>query len=188
MKLNQKKNHILLEKIHKKQNKSNYKKHAIIVKYFEDFFDLRKVTINANQGGAGGYTLFTPKERYINYPTKKFMLANLVISMGGRAAEVVLYEKNKPSKTDIVFSDIKNLEVTTGASNDLKHANNIARQYVSLFGLSEDISLSGSTENTKPFLGRELGMGSDKSSEYVKQKTDKMVGELINDAYKLLLI
>ena len=159
--------------------------HAIIVKYFEDFFDLRKVTINANQGGAGGYTLFTPKERYINYPTKKFMLANLVISMGGRAAEVVLYEKNKPSKTDIVFSDIKNLEVTTGASNDLKQANNIARQYVSLFGLSEDISLSGSTENTKPFLGRELGMGGDKSSEYVKQKTDKMVGELINDAYKI---
>tara|TARA_B100000886_G_scaffold327007_1_gene274038 strand:- start:2372 stop:4387 length:2016 start_codon:yes stop_codon:yes gene_type:complete len=161
--------------------------HALTAKYFEEFFDLRKVTINANQGGAGGYTLFTPKERYNNYPTKKFMLANLVVAMGGRAAEVVLYSKNNASKTDIVFSDIDNLEITTGASNDLKQANNIARKYVSIFGTSDDMSVSGNTENTKPFLGRELGMGGDKSSEYVKEKTDKMVGELINDAYKIAL-
>jgi cell division protease FtsH len=161
--------------------------HALTAKYFEEFFDLRKVTINANQGGAGGYTLFTPKERFNSYPTKKFMLANLVVAMGGRAAEVVLYSNKKSSKTDIVFSDIDNLEITTGASNDLKQANNIARRYVSIFGASNDLSISTDTDNTKPFLGRELGLGGDKSSEYAKEKTDKMVAELINDAYKIAL-
>ena len=44
--------------------------HAMMVKYFEEFFDLRKITINANTGGAGGYTLFTPKEFYKVSPPK----------------------------------------------------------------------------------------------------------------------
>ena len=161
--------------------------HALMVQYFNEFFDLRKVTINANQGGAGGYTLFTPKERYINYPTKKFMLANLVIALGGRAAEVVLYGNNNKKDTDIVFQDIKDLEITTGASNDLMQANKIARRYVSVFGLSDDISLSGKPESTQPFLGKELGLGGDKTSEYSKEKTDKMVSEIINNAYKIAL-
>tara|TARA_B100000902_G_C27312277_1_gene919104 strand:+ start:1884 stop:3842 length:1959 start_codon:yes stop_codon:yes gene_type:complete len=161
--------------------------HALMVKYFEEFFDLRKVTINANQGGAGGYTLFTPKERYINYPTKKFMLANLVIALGGRAAEVVLYGNNNKKNTDVVFQDIKDLEITTGASNDLKQANSIARKYVSIFGLSDDISLSGKSDMTQPFLGKELGLGGDKTSEYSKERTDKMVADLINNAYKISL-
>ena len=53
----------------------------MLIKIFDEFFDLRKVTINANQGGAGGYTLFTPKERFNNYPTKKFMLANFATEL-----------------------------------------------------------------------------------------------------------
>ena len=161
--------------------------HALMVQYFKEFFDLRKVTINANQGGAGGYTLFTPKERYINYPTKKFMLANLVIALGGRAAEVVLYGNNNKKDTDIVFQDIKDLEITTGASNDLIQADKIARRYVSVFGLSDDISLSGKPQSAQPFLGKELGLGGDRTSEYSKEKTDKMVAELINNAYKIAL-
>ena len=162
--------------------------HALMVKYFEEFFDLRKVTINANKGGAGGFTLFTPKERYINYPTKKFMLANLVTAMGGRAAEVILYSKNNSTKTDVVFKDIDNLEITTGASNDLKQANSIARQYVSIFGLSDDFALTGQKDlDSQPFLGKELALTSDRSSEYMKEKTDIMVADLINTAYKVAI-
>jgi cell division protease FtsH len=162
--------------------------HALMVKYFEEFFDLRKVTINSNKGGAGGFTLFTPKERYINYPTKKFMLANLVTAMGGRAAEVVLYSKNNVTKTDVVFKDIDNLEITTGASNDLKQANSIARQYVSIFGLSDDFALTGQRDlDSQPFLGKELALTSDRSSEYMKEKTDIMVADLINTAYKVAI-
>ncbi len=160
--------------------------HALMVKYFEEFFDLRKVTINANKGGAGGYTLFTPKERFISYPTKKFMLANLVIALGGRAAEVVLYENNKKKSTDVVFKGIDNLDITTGASNDLKQADNIARKYISLFGLTETGG-STSISNTQPFLGRQLGMGGDQTSEYSKSNIDKKVSELIKSSYGIAL-
>ena len=163
--------------------------HAFMVKYFEEFFDLRKVTINANKGGAGGYTLFTPKERFMSYPTKKYMLANLVIALGGRAAEVHLYSDNKNRDTDVVFKDVKNLDITTGASNDLKQADSIARKYISLFGLSDErSSVNNNVESSsQPFLGRDLALGGDRTSEYSKEKTDKMVNKLITDCYKIAL-
>ncbi len=161
--------------------------HAIMVKYFEEFFDLRKITINSNKGGAGGYTLFTPKERYINYATKKYMLANLVIALGGRAAEVQLFSKNKKKATDVVFKDIQNLDITTGASNDLKQADSIARRYITLFGSDDKVIYSNIVSDSKPFLGKELGMGGDKTSEYVKEATDKKVAKMISDAYHIAL-
>ena len=165
--------------------------HAMMSKYFEEFFDLRKVTINANTGGAGGYTLFTPKEIYTNYPTKKFMLANIVTALGGRAAEVKLFSKNEKRATDVVFKGIKNLDITTGASNDLKQADSIARQYISLFGYSDDELTyncgGGTSDGSQPFLGRELGLGGDRTSEYSKEILDKKVSEVISDAYNIAL-
>ena len=164
--------------------------HAMMVKYFEEFFDLRKVTINANTGGAGGYTLFTPKEYYTKYPTKKFMLANIVTALGGRAAEVKLFSKNEKRTTDVVFKGIKNLDITTGASNDLKQADSIARQYISLFGLGDKESsynVGAISDSSQPFLGRELGLGGDRTSEYSKEILDKKVSELINDSYNIAL-
>ena len=50
--------------------------HTLNALLFKEFFDVRKVTINANTNGAGGYTLFTPKEKYNSYPTKKYLLDN----------------------------------------------------------------------------------------------------------------
>ena len=164
--------------------------HAMMAKYFEEFFDLRKVTINANTGGAGGYTLFTPKEFYTKYPTKKFMLANIVTALGGRAAEVKLFSNNEKRTTDVVFKGVKNLDITTGASNDLKQADSIARQYISLFGYSDEeftYNNGANTQGAQPFLGRELGMGGDKTSEYSKELVDKKVSELINDSYNIAL-
>ena len=48
--------------------------HAITAGLFSEFFDVRKITITSNKGGAGGYTLFTPKEKYNSYPTKNLCL------------------------------------------------------------------------------------------------------------------
>lgn len=72
--------------------------HAIVAKSFHEFVDVRKVTINANNNGAGGYTLFTPKERYVSFPSRKYMFASMVIAMAGRAAEIMLFNKqyNEP--------------------------------------------------------------------------------------------
>ena len=165
----------------------NLDQERIIQEY--EFFNVVKVTIQSNTNGAGGYTLFTTNEYYTNYPTKKFMLANLITAMGGRAAEVILYNKNT-STDDVLnyentslFPDIKDLDITTGASNDLKQANSIARQYVSMFGLSDNIALYDSSDPSMPFLGRDLA-SNNKISEYTKTQIDREVEKLIQFAFE----
>ena len=150
--------------------------HTMMVKLFDDFFDLRKVTINSNHNGAGGYTLFTPKERYANYPTKKFMLANIIVALGGRAAEVMLYKQDNDEdinySDDILFPKVNDLQITTGASNDLKQAHSIARRYVSLFGLGKHIGVYDSRMEETSHM-----------SEYTKETIDKEVKEMVKYAY-----
>ena len=115
--------------------------HTLMALLFKEFFDVRKVTINANTNGAGGYTLFSPKEKYNSYPTKKYLLANLIVSMGGRAAEILLYSKilnnneNVSYSNNKLFRTITNLDITSGASQDLKQSDSLARSYIELFGI-----------------------------------------------------
>lgn len=163
--------------------------HTLVACLFNDIFTVRKVTINANTNGAGGYTLFTMKDRYLNYPTKKSMLAQLMVTLGGRAAETVYFKNigrsdkvNLNYDEDTLFDEFNNLEVTTGASNDLKQASSIARNYVNLFGMDDDYCLSDNSPD-QPFVGRELGMNSNKLSEDTKARVDKEVERIINYAY-----
>ena len=162
--------------------------HALITYLFDDMFDLQRVTINANKNGAGGYTLFTPNEEYDNFQTKKFMLANLLIAMGGRAAEQILFETfitfSDKYNNEVMFTNTPHLDITTGASNDLKQANSIARKYVSLFGMGKNIALYDSTSNSQPFLGRNLATNSDKLSEYSKEEIDREIKDLVQWAYQ----
>lgn len=115
--------------------------HTLTALLFKEFFDVRKVTINANTNGAGGYTLFSPKEKYNSYPTKKYLLANLIVTMGGRAAEILLYSKIMSKNENVSYSNkklfrmINNLDITSGASQDLKQADNLARRYIEIFGI-----------------------------------------------------
>ena len=164
--------------------------HTLVACLFNDIFTVRKVTINANTNGAGGYTLFTMKDRYLNYPTKKSMLAQLMVTLGGRAAETVYFKSiGRSDKVklnydeDTLFDEFNNLEVTTGASNDLKQASSIARNYVNLFGMDDDYCLSDNSPD-QPFIGRELGMNSNKLSEDTKARVDKEVERIINYAYR----
>ena len=164
--------------------------HTLVACLFNDIFTVRKVTINANTNGAGGYTLFTMKDRYLNYPTKKSMLAQLMVTLGGRAAETVYFKSiGRSDKVklnydeDTLFDEFNNLEVTTGASNDLKQASSIARNYVNLFGMDDDYCLSDNSPD-QPFIGRELGMNSNKLSENTKARVDKEVERIINYAYR----
>lgn len=166
--------------------------HALIVGLFREMFDLQKITINSNKNGAGGYTLFTPKDEYNNFPTKRFMLANMIVALGGRAAEVIIYggSMNKTElsyNSKLVFPDINNLDVTTGASNDLKQANSIARKYIGLFGLGKNIGLYDSGDTSQPFLGRQLATNGNKISEYTKQEIDKEIEDLVVYAYEMAI-
>ena len=163
--------------------------HTLIAKLFSDIFDLRKITISANYNGAGGYTLFTANERYAGFPTKRYYLAQLMLSLGGRVAELLLFrdnnrENNNNYSDNELFDGIDNLDITTGASNDLKQANEIARTYINLFGFNDSLGLYENGDQGKPFLGRDLAMSGDKTSEYAKDKLDREVERLINFAYR----
>ena len=161
--------------------------HALIAYLFNDMFDLQRVTINSNKNGAGGYTLFTPNNNYDMFPTKKFIIANLIIALGGRAAEEILFRHNENSslmyKSQKVFNNFDNLEITTGASNDLKQANSLARRFVSLFGMGNKIGLYDNGGDAMPFLGKNLAMNTDKLSEYSKEEIDKEIENLVSWAY-----
>ena len=151
--------------------------HTITALLFRDFFDVRKVTITANTNGAGGYTLFTPKEKFNSYPTKKYLLANLIVIMGGRAAEIILYDKiyNNFEKTNYtnekLFNSMRDLDITTGASGDLKQADNLARKYIELFGYDDgEFTKTIQTPNS-PYLSL---------SENTKSEIDENIIKLLN--------
>ena len=164
--------------------------HALLASLFDDMFDVRKVTINENKNGMGGYTLFTPKERYQKYATKRFLLANLIIALGGRAAEVYLYRKNAtPNVFDkYVFDKFKDLEITTGASNDLIQANKLARDYITQYGFGDNIGIFDSNMNSDlPFMGREMGMNSKSLSENSKCNIEMQISRLVEFAFNKAL-
>ena len=154
--------------------------HTIAALFFNHIFDVRRVTINANNTGAGGYTLFTPKEEYVQFPTKRYMLANLIISLGGRAAEIVLYqEKDKKQyiyDDTIIFNEHLDLDITTGASNDLKQANRLARGFITKYGLGENIGIYDNSEGYD-----------DKMSDNTKQRIDIEIEMLVKTALKMAL-
>jgi len=109
--------------------------HTMMVQHFSDYFKLQRVTLNSNTAGVGGYTLFTPKEFYAEYQTKGYFLAQIVVALGGRAAEIVYFNKtiirlNDPFNT---LNEHDDIDITTGASSDIRQANNIAKKYLELF-------------------------------------------------------
>lgn len=159
--------------------------HAMAVLLFEEMFDLKKITINGNTNGAGGYTLFTPKEKFTKFATKRFMLANLIIALGGRAAEIFLFRDikcNIGTEYGTLFGGIDDLDVTTGASNDLIQANKIARDYITRYGFGDGYNYHDPSNFDKPFMGRELSMSTEKISESTKRDIDMQVGKLVSYA------
>jgi cell division protease FtsH len=162
--------------------------HTITALLFKEFFDVRKVTITANSNGAGGFTLFTPKESYNSYATKKYLLANMIITMGGRAAEMIYFEKMRKQNKDKesilyneskLFNSFNNLDITTGASVDLKQLDNLARKYIELFGIEYNNSLTKTIQNpNSPYLSL---------SETSKTEIDNYINALIMYSLKQAL-
>lgn len=154
--------------------------HTITALFFKHIFDVRRVTINANNTGAGGYTLFTPKEEYVQFPTKRYMLANIIISLGGRAAEMTLYKEKSRSEygynDNDIFQEQYDLDVTTGASNDLKQANNLARAFITKYGLGQDIGIYESDDYYN-----------DKLSDHTKKRIDTEIEKIISNALNIAL-
>ena len=99
--------------------------HALTSALQKDAEPVQKITIIPRTSGALGYVLQTPEEEKFLL-SKKEILARLVVCMGGRAAEEVVFDS-----------------VTTGASNDIQQATNLARAMVTQYGMSEKFGLMG---------------------------------------------
>ncbi|MAX04212.1 MAG: cell division protein FtsH [Dehalococcoidia bacterium] len=139
--------------------------HAIVGHMLPNADPVFKVTI-VSRGQMGGYTRFLPEEDRSLWTTAQFK-DRIGAAMGGRAAE------------EIVFG-----EVTTGASNDLEQATNIARSMVTRYGMSEKLGprTFGKREEMI-FLGKEISEQRD-YSEGVAAMIDEEVHELLDNAYK----
>jgi cell division protease FtsH len=129
---------------------------------------VRKVTI-IPRGMAGGYTLILPDEdRYLANRTK--FEAELVTMLGGRAAE------------EIVFS-----RITTGASNDLERATELARKMIMEYGMSDDLGpMTYGEREEMVFLGRSIAEHRN-YSEAIARKIDTEVRQVISRAYSRAL-
>ncbi len=137
--------------------------HAIAVKVASTTDKVDRVSIIPS-GRAGGYTAHKPDEDK-TYQTKAQLMEEIIICMGGRAAE------------DIVLG-----EISTGASSDLKQANSVARSMIIRFGMSEHLGNMVFDENDEVFIGRDFGHTRSYSEE-VAATIDKEVKHLIDTAY-----
>ncbi len=137
--------------------------HAIIGLFLENSQVVQKVTI-IPRGQAGGYNLMTPKEeKMLN--TKNDLLATITSFMGGRVAEETFFD-----------------DVTTGAINDIERATNIAKDMVTLYGMSDlgPIKYNSGSENV--FLGRDYNSPNNVSGE-VAYEIDQEVRKIVNSCY-----
>ncbi len=140
--------------------------HAILFHVLPDVGPVHTVSIIPTGMGAGGYTMPLP-EKDEQYMTKGRMLQNIMVSLGGRIAE------------ELIFDDI-----TTGASQDIKQATNIARAMVTKYGMSEKVGMInyGSDED-EVFIGRDLAH-TKSYGETVAAVIDSEVKRIIDECYQ----
>lgn len=140
--------------------------HAILFHLLSEVGPVHLVSIIPNGRGAGGYTMPLPENDNV-FMTKKKMLQDIQVSFGGRIAE------------EIIFGDI-----TTGASQDIKQATQMAQAMVVKYGMSDEIGLINYEVDSSEevFLGRDLGHSRTYSDD-VAALIDKEVRRIIKECY-----
>ena len=139
--------------------------HTLVAKLLPNTDPIHKVTI-IPRGRALGLTQQLPEDEKHTYP-KDYLLNNIAILMGGRAAEEI----------------VLNMQ-TTGAGNDIEKASDLARKMVCDYGMNEDLGpLAFGKGEEQIFLGREISQHRD-YSELTAQKIDDEVRNIVNSAYE----
>ncbi len=140
--------------------------HAILFHVLPDVGPVHTVSIIPTGIGAAGYTMPLPAEDEM-FNTKGKMLQDIMVSLGGRIAEEIIFE-----------------DVTTGASQDIKHASKIARAMVTKYGMSETVGMIdyGSDED-EVFIGRDLAHARSYGEE-VAGAIDTEVKRIIDECYQ----
>jgi cell division protease FtsH len=143
--------------------------HALVASLTPHADPVDKVTLLPRSGGVGGFTRFFPDEEIIDsgLVTRAYLRARLVMALGGRAAEMV------------VFGDS---EVTQGASGDLQMVSQLAREMVTRFGFSDlgPVALEG--QDQEVFLGRDLVNTRQSYAESTGREIDRRVRALAQEA------
>lgn len=140
--------------------------HAILFHVLPDVGPVYTVSIIPTGLGAAGYTMPLP-ERDEMFSTKGRMLQEIMVSLGGRIAE------------ELIFDDI-----TTGASSDIKRATKLARKMVAKYGMSENIGvINYDDEDDEVFIGRDLAH-TRSHSETIAGEIDKEVKVMIDECYE----
>lgn len=137
--------------------------HAVLARTVDSETPIHRVSI-IPRGMAGGFTMYLPEDKM--YMSKKEMLDRIVVMLGGRVAE------------EMIFDDIN-----TGASNDLERAASLARDMVTKYGMSEKIGLVSYNEGGEVFIGRDFGHAKS-YSERVASDIDEEVKNIITTQYE----
>ncbi|MBR3635411.1 MAG: ATP-dependent zinc metalloprotease FtsH, partial [Lachnospiraceae bacterium] len=139
--------------------------HAILFHVLPDVGPVYTVSIIPTGQGAAGYTMPLPEKDEM-FHTKGQMLQEIMVSLGGRIAE------------EIIFDDI-----TTGASSDIQVATKEARKMVTKYGMSDNIGvICYEHDDDEVFIGRDLAH-TKSYSEYITGEIDKEVKKIIDDCY-----
>ena len=140
--------------------------HAILFRELEGVGPVHTISIIPTGVSAAGYTMPLPSEDKM-FHTKSGMLNDIMVSLGGRIAE------------EIIFGDI-----TTGASSDIKQATKVAKAMVMEFGMNERAGLVNyGNEGDEIFIGRDFGQ-TKAYSEETENMIDEEIRNIINDCYK----
>ena len=140
--------------------------HAILFHVLPDVDPVHMISIIPTGLGAAGYTMPLPEKDEM-FLTKSHMLQDIMVSLGGRIAE------------EIVFNDI-----TTGASNDIQKATKTARNMVTRYGMSEKLGvINYENDDDEVFIGRDLAHAKS-HSELISGKIDTEVKDIVDDCYR----
>jgi cell division protease FtsH len=138
--------------------------HAIVSRLLPEEDPVHMITI-IPRGMAGGFTAYLPEDE-ISFMTKKKMESSIVSLLGGRVAESLLLD-----------------DISTGASNDIERATQIARAMVMTYGMSEKLgTINFDSSDNEVFIGRELGKTKN-YSEKTAAEIDAEVSRIINESY-----
>ncbi len=137
--------------------------HALTSELLDEMEPVHTISI-IPVGRAGGYTMQLNGED--NFYTKKKMLQHIIVFLGGRAAE------------ELVLDDI-----TTGASNDIQRATQLARDMVTTYGMSRLGPIKYGDEHSEPFLGRDYNHTRN-YGEALATEIDTVVSEIIEECYE----
>ncbi len=139
--------------------------HAILFHVLPDVGPVYTVSVIPTGPGAAGYTMPLPEKDEM-FITKGHMLQDIMVSLGGRIAE------------EMIFGDI-----TTGASSDIKKATNAARNMVTRYGMSENIGvINYNSDDDEVFIGRDLAHAKN-HSELIAGEIDREIKSIIDGCY-----